>query len=223
MKAAGAPVYSTHVQQFEIGDLKNFVYLLKDPATKNSAIIDPQADLAPLLAQIKQEGSTLAAIFLTHTHFDHVAGVPELIRKFPELPIYVGALDRHRLENEEFSGGNYHHIKDGEVIQLGDLKIQVLHTPGHSRGECSFLVEHTPPLLFTGDTLFIRDCGRTDFADGSNSEMFASLQKIKALPKDTVIFPGHHYAPEFNSTLGREIETSPPLRCLSVEELAQLP
>ena len=107
--------------------------------------------------------------------------------------------------------------------EVGSIRVRVLHTPGHSAGECCYFFENGGKYLFTGDTLFIRDYGRTDFADGSNEQMFASLQRIKALPPETVILPGHHYVRECASILSKEIVESPPLRCGSVEELASLP
>ena len=104
-----------------------------------------------------------------------------------------------------------------------------IHTPGHSAGELCYRLEATDlkgelrTYLFTGDTLFIRDCGRTDLETGSNAQMFESLQRLKKFPPDTVILPGHHYVRECASTLSREMETSPPLRCASIQELEALP
>jgi glyoxylase-like metal-dependent hydrolase (beta-lactamase superfamily II) len=101
-----------------------------------------------------------------------------------------------------------------------------MHTPGHSSGEfCYLLPKQTQvdrPYVFTGDTLFIRDCGRTDLESGNDAEMFASLQILKQLDPDTVILVGHHYAKECASTLGEELKVSPPLKCASVSELSNL-
>ncbi|HUP57216.1 MAG TPA: MBL fold metallo-hydrolase, partial [Bdellovibrionota bacterium] len=161
------------------------------------------------------------AILLTHTHHDHVAGVPELVSRFPDAALRVHTGDSHRLSPELQRRARP--VGDGEMIAIGELSIKALHTPGHSAGEISYLIQTRPPCLLTGDTVFIRDCGRTDFESGSNDQMFASLQKIKRLPPETIILPGHHYKPECASTLGRELVESPPFRCASVEELASLP
>jgi len=210
---------SEHVQQFEIGDYKNFIYLVSDPVLKKSAIIDPQEDVTAPLAYLEKTGFVLAAILLTHTHHDHTAGVPVLLARNPELPVYVHEKDLRRMNLK----GDVRKIVDGDIIPIGNLKIRVMHTPGHSSGECTYFLDAKQQYVFTGDTLFIRDCGRTDLDSGSNDEMFASLQKIKALPPDTVILPGHHYREEYFSSLKAELRDSPPLRCKDVHELAALP
>lgn len=216
---AGEPV-----AQFEIGDYKNFIYLVLDWQAREAAIIDPQTDLSAPLGELEKNGFRLSKILLTHTHWDHIGGVPELLRKFPEIELHVHERDTHRLKLPTENPGRIHPIRDGERIPVGSLELRVLHTPGHSAGECCFFLEQSsPPCLFTGDTLFIRDCGRTDLESGSTSEMFNSLQRIKKLPAETVILPGHHYAPECASTLARELEESPPLQCGSVQELERLP
>ncbi len=208
------------VAQFEIGSMRNFVYLILDWSLRKAAVVDPQKDLSPLLATIQSHGFELEWILLTHTHHDHIAGVPELIHRFPSAKLAVHALDRHRLARELKTTA----IQEGDRLPIGRLEAQALHTPGHSAGECCYFLETTsPPYLFTGDTVFIRDCGRTDFPDGSNEQMFASLQRIKRLPGETVLLPGHHYAPECATTLAQELETSPPFLCRSVTELSMLP
>jgi glyoxylase-like metal-dependent hydrolase (beta-lactamase superfamily II) len=212
------------VAQFEIGSYRNFVYLIIDWGSRQAAVVDPQADLAPLDEALSAHRLSLSAIFLTHSHFDHIAGVPELLRRSPRLPIYVHPGDAYRLAREHRA--NVTPIHGGQKLGVGGLEIDVLHTPGHSVGECSYFIssrEDVPPFLFTGDTVFIRDCGRTDLETGSNEQLFASLQRIKSLPPETVILPGHHYQRECASTLARERAESPPFLCQNVQELASLP
>jgi glyoxylase-like metal-dependent hydrolase (beta-lactamase superfamily II) len=211
------------VAQFEIGDYKNFVYLILDWNQRKAAIIDPQYDLSAPLGCLKRHGFELVATFLTHTHFDHVAGVPQLVKSYPHVPIILHRDDLHRLDSQVMDHGRTQIVSDGDVIPIGELEIQVLHTPGHSSGESSYLLKGKPAYLFSGDTVFIRDCGRTDLATGSTEEMYRSLQRIKRLPPETILLPGHHYQPECASTLGRESKDSPPFKCKSVEELAALP
>lgn len=222
--SASGLIENEPVAQFEIGHFKNFVYLILDWNSREAAIIDPQTDLSLLLKTLLRHGFILKKILLTHTHWDHIGGVPELLRSFPEIKIFVHPLDAKRLQLSPSEHSRIHSLHGGEKISIGSHSIQVLHTPGHSAGECCFFLENTTlPHLFTGDTLFIRDCGRTDLESGSTSEMFTSLQALKKLPPETIILPGHHYAPECASVLKKEIETSPPLQCLSAQELERLP
>jgi hydroxyacylglutathione hydrolase len=207
------------IAQFEIGDYRNFIYLILDWDRREAAIVDPQKDLSLPLRALAEHGFKITHLLLTHTHFDHIAGVPELLRTHPELSAYVHPDDAHRLSHQRI-----HLLRDGEIIQIGKTQVRAIHTPGHSAGElCYFLDATQPPYLLTGDTVFIRDCGRTDLETGSNEQMFESLQRIKTLPPSTVILPGHHYVRECASTLEKEMRESPPFACKSVAELAALP
>ncbi len=219
------------VLQFEVGSGKNFNYLVVDERSKTAALIDPQTD--PTLPEqvITAWGLKLTHLLITHSHWDHCAGVPIWLKKEPSLELWVHPLDLHRLPPSMQTATQLKLLHDGLQLSIGSLSLEVWHTPGHSAGECCFYLDLGSPedhaglrrCLFTGDTLFIRDCGRTDFPDGSNEALFASLQRIKTLPPETVIFPGHHYQPESFSTLAEELRTSPPLQCLTVEDLAELP
>ncbi len=213
------------IAQFEIGDYRNFVYLVLDPEHREAALVDPQLDLTGPLAALEKNNFKLAAILLTHTHHDHIAGLPELVRTHAQVPIYLHESDLHRLK-PDFRSAKIKTLTDGECFYIGQTQVEAMHTPGHSAGEiCYFIASRLgrPPYLLTGDTVFIRDCGRTDLPTGSNREMFASLQRIKKLPSNTVILPGHHYALECASTLERELRDSAPLRCASIAELEALP
>lgn len=211
------------IAQWEIGPMKNFVYLLIDWKTKKAAIVDPQEDLSSPLEALAAHGLELERVLITHTHFDHVAGLPALVRDRPELTVVLNEADLHRIA-EVVRGARPRLVEDGETFEVGGLAVKALHTPGHSAGHSCYLVESTAPsLLLTGDTIFVNDCGRTDFDDGSDEQMFASIQRVKALPPETVILPGHHYRPTVASTVAHERATSPPFLAKSVEELAALP
>lgn len=212
------------VGQFEIGSHRNFVYLILDWDTFGAWVIDPQSDLQPLEKVFKDHSFSLQGILLTHTHFDHIAGVPHLLMKNPNLPIWVHTKDFHRLKAITEKTSAIRFLQDGQKLSLGSLILHVIHTPGHSSGECCFLLLNEKiNYLFTGDTLFIRDCGRTDLETGSNKEMFRSLQKLRRLPGRSLILPGHHYQPEFHSTLETELSESPPFQCKTVDQLRDLP
>jgi hydroxyacylglutathione hydrolase len=220
--ATGLHVGET-IAQFEIGNYKNFVYLILDWAQKKAAIVDPQSDLSLPLQCLRENGFELSTIFLTHTHFDHIAGLAELVEHFPTVPVILHQKDLRRLDAEIQKIANIRLVQDGDLILVGHLSVRVLYTPGHSAGECCYFIAGSPPYLFTGDTVFIRDCGRTDLDGGSNEEMFDSLQRIKKLPKESVVLPGHHYQLECASTLEKEQKESAPFSCKTVQELASLP
>jgi hydroxyacylglutathione hydrolase len=209
------------IAQFELGSHKNFVYLILDWKTKKAAWVDPQSDIDTPLEALREHGFELQYILLTHTHWDHIAGVPELLKRFPALPVYVHEKDAGRLKEDARAKSKPLH--DGQKLPLGEISISVLHTPGHSAGECSYFLETDRPYLFTGDTIFIRDCGRTDFESGSNEQMFESIQRVKKLLSNTVILPGHHYVHDCATTIEKEMKESPPFQCKSVEDLAKLP
>lgn len=208
------------VAQFEVG-WQNFVYFLVDWQRRRAALID--ATSAEPVAALAGQGIELEAVLLTHAHADHTAGLAELLEAQPSLVAYVHPLDRSRLDARLRDSARVRPLVDGERLAVGSLAVEVLHTPGHSAGACCFLLHGSPPYLCSGDTLFVRDCGRTDLPSGDVAAMFASLARLKRLPAETVILPGHHYAQACASTLGRELAESPPLRARDVEELERLP
>jgi hydroxyacylglutathione hydrolase len=221
--ASGLALNET-VAQFELGSTKNFVYLILDWTAREAALVDCQGDFRTPLEALAGHGFRLARVLLTHTHHDHVLGLTELVELMPDLKINAHTKDAHRLASSLQASSRLELLESGEIIRVGNLEVQALHTPGHSAGElCYFLAGTVPPYLFTGDTVFIRDCGRTDFPDGSTGEMFASLQMIRKLPPETVILPGHHYQRETATTLSRELRESPPFLAESVEALEALP
>lgn len=207
--------------QFELGPMQNLVYLVVDWATGCAAWVDPQRDLAPPISFLKQYGLTLESILLTHTHHDHVAGLEPLLERHPDLPAFLHEADAFRLK----TGANLKFLADGETFKVGSLQVRAFNMPGHSIGALTFEVPCPDgrTALLTGDTLFIRDCGRTDLPTGDTSQMFESLQRYRQFPASSRVFPGHHYRPEWWSQLSVEWGQSPPFACKTVQELSDLP
>ena len=210
------------VHQYEQGPMQNFIYLLSCPETKKVWIVDPHKEWKKCESDFTADGYSFEGCLLTHSHHDHVAGLATLLEAYPGLPVIAGAADAFRLKT--IAPKNLK-LLDGDMeLLLGSLRVHAIFSPGHSAGEyCYFLADESPPILLTGDVLFIRQCGRTDFATGSDQELFETLTRLKTLPDETIILPGHHYTSECASTLLIEKTTSLPLLAKSWEELRDLP
>jgi hydroxyacylglutathione hydrolase len=231
------------VAQYELGNLSNLVYLVLDWTAKTAIWIDPQRELEPILKDLDRFGFRLLAIFLTHSHHDHTAGIAPLLDQFKDLKVWVHPGDRFRLKKIEA-----HRICEFSAtpdrpqrIQFADITshppglpphsidlsitIDVIHTPGHSAGGVCFLVRppQETPYLISGDAVFIRDCGRTDLETGNDLELFESIQRLKSLAPHTLLLPGHHYAPEVASVLEAEFKNSPPFLAKTIEAFRNLP
>ena len=192
-----------NIKTMQVGPLGTNCYLLEDEHTRAAAVIDPGGDGARIEAQLRADGAELKLILLTHAHFDHTGGVAELHAAHPEVPVFLHPADASRLGSQVFPpiGAPTVPYGDGDVVKLGDLDIQVLHTPGHTPGGVCLLVGDA---LFTGDTLFQGSMGRIDFEGGSYEDIMASLARLAHLPGDFRVLPGHMDA----STLERERKTN---------------
>jgi glyoxylase-like metal-dependent hydrolase (beta-lactamase superfamily II) len=199
------------------------VYLAIDWAARKALWVDPASEIAPVRRALQDQQLELVGVVLTHSHHDHIAGLPALLAELPETRIYLHEAEAHRLKLPKET--RLHFVDEGSRIPLGETsQLEVLHTPGHSAGElCLRYITPVETYLFTGDTLFIRECGRTDLPTGDDIELFRTLQRLKTFPPKTIILPGHHYAPECASRLEVELQTSPPLLAQTIEEFAALP
>ena len=140
---------------------------------------------------LKEDGLALSAILLTHAHYDHTGGVAGLEAAFPNTPVYVHKGDVEGVNPAMFPPlpkDQVRYYDEGDQVMVGSIPVDVLHTPGHSKGS---VVLKAGDVLFTGDTLFRGSCGRTDLPGGSYEQIMASLARLAALPGDYRVCPGH--------------------------------
>lgn len=208
------------VKQIEVGGYdRNFVYFIEEKG--GVAIVDPSN--APLLiSTIESEGLKPKMILLTHSHFDHTEGVAELVNRY-QLPVYCHYKAASRIE---IPSDVINLIDDGDVIDLSSAKVKVLYTPGHIDDAVCYYIDaenaaDAVPKLLTGDTLFVGGCGRADLENSDISDLYKSLQRIKALPGETVVYSGHNYGPTMTSTLGWEKDNNKYLLCKDFEEFQE--
>lgn len=197
------------LKQIRVGRMANFTYIIGDETTRVAAVIDPSWDLEIIIDELRRSNLKLEYIINTHTHFDHVLGNEQL-----------KALTNARIvmhKNSEMEKDVA--VDDGDIITLGDLKIRVLHTPGHSKDSICLLAENR---LFTGDTLFVGSCGRVDLPGGDATELYESLKRLASLGDDIEVYPGHDYGRERCSTIGNEKASNPVFRAKSREEFIAL-
>lgn len=203
------------VVQIEVGLLQNFCELLWCPDSKSAAVVDPAWEVDRLLAEAARRGVRIEKILITHTHNDHIDGVEEMVAATGAVT-YVHSHEAARLiklAREIVTVG------DRTDIAIGTRGVRALATFGHTSGGLSFLADG---YVLTGDVLFVRGCGRTDFAGGDTRAMWDSLQRLAALPEETRIYPGHDYGPTPTSTISTELAENPYLRCRSFDEFRGL-
>ncbi|HRK02680.1 MAG TPA: MBL fold metallo-hydrolase [Oligoflexia bacterium] len=210
------------IDQHLIGSMRNFVYLIT--SDKQSFIVDSQKDLSAWEKTRDELGSTLKGVLLTHTHHDHVAGVDELAEKY-DVPFYLHRGDIRGLNKKsQLVQSRTKYLNEGDKLRLGKIDIEILHTPGHSAGECCFLIRGEKHWhLFTGDTVFVGNVGRTDLETGSTPVMLQTLARLRALPASTVIYPGHDYGATWTTTIERELRESAAFTAQTVAEFDALP
>ena len=179
------------IKVMQVGQLGTNCYLLEDEETRTAAVVDPGGEGARILAQLKADGMELKLILLTHAHFDHTGGVAGLEAAFPGTPVYLHRADAEGVNPTMFPPLPREVLRfydEGDTVAVGGLTVEVLHTPGHSKGS---VVLKTGDILFTGDTLFRGSCGRTDLPGGSYQEIMTSLARLGRLAGDYRVCPGH--------------------------------
>ena len=208
------PTDTIYLRQMELGPMQNFVYLIGDPETRDCIVVDPAWEIDAILEQVAADDMHLGAVLVTHTHQDHVGGhlfghdIPGIVELLERIPakVYVHAAEREFLRGY---GSDLVKVSGGDTLQVGKRTITFVHTPGHTPGSQCFLVDGR---LISGDTLFIRSCGRTDLPGSDPGEMYTSLTtRLGALPDETVVFPGHNYGGTA-TTIGDEKRRNPMMR-----------
>lgn len=182
-----------------------YTYLLADAVTHQALLIDPvKSELPAYLQLLKELGLTLERVLETHIHADHITAAGSL-REATGCKTMLGQPTVSTCVSETF--------REGDRIAVGGLTLQALYTPGHTNDSYCFLLEDEERhLLFSGDTLLIRGSGRTDFQNGDAAAQYRSLQRLLALPEDTVVYPGHDYKGWTSSTIAEEKAHNPRLQ-----------
>jgi glyoxylase-like metal-dependent hydrolase (beta-lactamase superfamily II) len=211
-----------YFKQLEIGPMQNYVYLIGSTETRKVAVVDAAWEIDTILKIAAQDDLEITHAFVTHTHPDHVGGgfagmaidgVTELLEKCKAKVVV------HKAEAEFIKGLSASDLiktDHGDKINIGDIEIELMHTPGHTPGSQCFLVDGR---VVSGDTMFIDACGRVDFPGGNAEQMYYSLtQMLMALPDETILFPGHNYARLPHATIGEQKKTNPYLRFTSLKQ-----
>lgn len=186
--------------------MQNFDYLLMDEDSKEGLAVDSGWETGPVVKAAIEEGTRVRYAVATHGHFDHIETLADLAAK-------LGARTAAHESSETLTEIR---LRGGDRLALGKSTVEVIHTPGHTPDSiCLFDGKH----VFTGDTLFIGNCGRTDLPGGSTSQLFRSLHSVlMALPEETVIYPGHDYGEVPSRSLGEEMKLNPVLLAKNLRE-----
>ncbi len=216
---------NSDLRQLLLGPMANYVYVLGDPVTRKAALVDPAWDVTQVLQTLEAGGYEVEKILITHYHPDHlggelmgqkIEGTVQLLARI-KAKVYVNKAEVPWVKRVAgLSDSDLVAVQSGDETAVGNLRIKFIHTPGHTPGSQCFLVGKR---LISGDTLFIGSCGRVDLPGSDAEQMYYSLnQKLRNLDDDTVVYPGHAYAPEASSTIGREKRENPYMRFPSLDE-----
>jgi hydroxyacylglutathione hydrolase len=198
------------ILQIPVGQMANFTYIIADEESGDAAIIDPSWDLDEIFHALKKNGWRAKYVINTHTHFDHVLGNDQV----------AGVVGAKIVQHKNSQLEKHVAVSDGDVIEIGSIRLRVLHTPGHSKDSMCLILDDQ--LIFTGDTLFVGNCGRTDLPGSDPAEMYHSLfDRLAELDEKLVVYPGHNYGSTPTSTIGREKKTNFVLQPRSKQEFLE--
>ena len=206
------------VERRTVGPIETNCYVVACEKTREAIIVDPgfgKSEAQAFIDEIKERGLKVKYIVNTHGHDDHTSG-NTAIKEATNAKVLIHEADAHMLtpfslnrpktrNNETESPVADQLLKEGDIIEIGDIKLTVIHTPGHTKGSIS-LHSQNDNVVFTGDTLFAQSIGRTDFPGGSYPDIMWSLKtKLAKLPDQTVVYPGHGET----TTIGKEKNSNP--------------
>jgi hydroxyacylglutathione hydrolase len=207
---------SLSLQMFTVGPLQENCYLLFDGVTKQAVLVDPGEEAPKLLQALESRQLNLQAIWLTHSHFDHIGAIADIQDALGNIPVYLHPEDKI-IFNNSYKAAQLWEIPfrqpqtetldlvDGQVLKLANTEVHCLFTPGHAPGHISFYVS-SESFVLSGDALFKGGIGRTDFVMGNHKRLLESIRnKLFTLPDDTVVYSGHGE----KTTIGFERQTNP--------------
>lgn len=185
------------------GQMENFVYLIGDQDTKECLVVDPAWDIDGIINVASSDDMKIVGALVTHYHPDHIGGeimgfniqgLPELMKTNP-CPVHAHKLEAAGImQLTGLSKPDVVNHESGDVLKVGDIEIELLHTPGHTPGSMCYRLKDA---IVSGDTLFLQGCGRVDLPGGNSEQMYETLtQRLSTLPDDTILFPGHAYGGE---------------------------
>lgn len=203
----------------------NFSYLIGDRETGEAVVVDPAYDVGDLLDVLEADEMRLVGVLGTHYHADHIGGnmmgheidgIAGLLDRI-DVPVHLQRPEVEFVTKTTGLGSDVLTGHDsGDVVKVGEVEIELIHTPGHTPGSQCFLVRNQ---LVSGDTLFLDGCGRTDLPGGDPEELYHSItDRLNKVPDDAVLFPGHLYSPEPSRSMGETRELNVVFRPNSVEQ-----
>jgi hydroxyacylglutathione hydrolase len=201
-----------NVASVTVGPFAENCHLVIEEESRRAVLVDPGDEGARIVRFVQQANARPEAIWLTHAHLDHIGGIAAVLREW-KVPVYLHPLDRPLYDRGAQQAAAYsipfesppapdRELAEGDVLELGALRFEVLHLPGHAPGHVAF---HGHGMLFSGDVLFAGSVGRTDLPLSNSRQLGLSLERLAALPPETKVFAGHGPG----TTIGEELRTNP--------------
>ncbi|MFM8868302.1 MAG: MBL fold metallo-hydrolase [Ilumatobacteraceae bacterium] len=208
--------------------MRNFAYLIGDPHTRRCVVVDPAYAPLEIIDIARNDGYEVDAILVSHYHADHcggrmmgvtLPGVSEILAEY-SIPVVVNRLESEWVKKTTgLADESLRLVDGGDVVEVGNVRVTLLHTPGHTPGSQCFLVDDR---LVSGDTIFLDGCGRTDLPGGDPEDLFRSLAKLAELPDDTDLYPGHDYSSLPHASFGEVKRHNVVYRARTLEDWLRL-